>query len=101
MPDVTVATGKVAAHGIVLVANQISTVTFADNIESVDIISDGTAAVFYTIDGSDPTIAGQHCYPIPAGVLSVDNRHTLNSSSTQDRVKLISAGTPTVTIVRA
>lgn len=102
MPDVTVAAGKVAAHGVTLAANQVSTVSFTDNIRAVDVISDGAAPVYYTVDGSTPTVAGAGCYLIPAGVTGVDTRDTTNSGNTSvlDVVKLISAGTPTVSVQR-
>ncbi len=105
MPDVTVAANKVAAHDITLVAGQVSSVTFTDNISRVEIVSDGSAKVFYTVDGSTPTVGGAGCYPIPAvGPLISDERNTTpwqTAGNLVDVVRLISAGTPTVSVVRA
>ncbi len=96
MPDVTVAANKVAAHNVVLVANQPSSVKFTDNVYAVEIVSDGTAAVYYTIDDTAPTVAGTNCFVIPAGALG-----DIRTVGPNDTVRLISSGTPTVTVTRA
>lgn len=93
----TIATGQVAKHAITLAASTVDTVTFADNVQAVQIISDGAAAVYYTVDGSTPTVGGANCYIIPAAV-AVDER-VMNTSI--DAVKLISSGTPTLSVQRA
>jgi len=98
MADHTVAAGAVAKHGIVLAASTVDTVTFSDNVGAVQIVTDGSAAVYYTIDGTTPTVAGANTFMIPAA-LSVDERSMPNFGS--DVVKLISAGTPTLSVQRA
>lgn len=101
MPDVTVAASKVAAHSVTLAANQVSTISFTDNISAVDVISDGAAPVYYTVDGSTPTIGGANCYLIPAGLTGIDTRDTTNSAGagTLDVVKVISTCVPGAPIV--
>jgi hypothetical protein len=101
MANFTVAAGNVAKHAWTLTANQVDTITFADNIGTVDVITDGTADVYFTVDGSTPTVAGANCYRIPgAGGAMVDTRTTLQTSASggADVVKVISAGTPSVSV---
>lgn len=56
----------------------------------------GGAEVYFTADGSTPTVGGDTCYVLPAVVcsLTVDDG-TPGPTST---VKLISAGTPRVSV---
>lgn len=98
MATYTVAEGKVGTAAFALVASTVDTVTFTDNVSRVEVISDGSAAVWYTTDGSTPTVGGANCYYIPA-VAAVDSRDARNSA-TADAVKLISAGTPTIRVQR-
>lgn len=93
----TIAAGAIAKHDFALVASTVETVTFTDNVTAVEIISDGTAKVYYTVDGSTPTVGGANCYMIPAS-LSVDERAMPQQGT--DAVKLISSGTPTLSIQR-
>jgi hypothetical protein len=64
------------------------------------VLTDGTAPVYFTTNGTTPTISGGACYKIPqAGApsaLQVDSQDPFTE------VQLISAGTPTysVTIAR-
>jgi hypothetical protein len=97
----TIAAGAVAAssHPFTLTANTVDTFTFSEDLNSVDIISDGAAAVFYTIDGTAPTVGGTACYLLPAGAISVDTRQPKSGDVTV--VKIISAGTPAVSAQRS
>lgn len=97
MTDYTVAAGKVARHGINMTAAQADTVTFADNIGSVDVMSDGTANVYYTVDGSTPTVGGSNCYRLPSGMPGIDTRDTRNDAGI-DVVKLIADGATVVSV---
>lgn len=96
MPDVT--STEVGLHAITLTANTVRTVTFADDLPSVDVISDGVADLYYTLDGSDPTVAGKNCYRIPSFAPGVDTRYPPTAGGTT--VKLISTGTPTISVQR-
>lgn len=95
----TVAPGQIGTALITLTANTVETVTFTDNIGQVDVISlpSNTADLWYTIDGSTPTVGGGNCFFLPAGM--VDTRETVNASGgATDLVKLISNGTPIVRV---
>lgn len=74
-----------------LTADSIDVVGFAGSVEEVEVLSDGSAAIYLTVDGSDPSVAGGDCYELPAlpctRVIPVRNYESVT-------VKLISAGTP-------
>lgn len=88
------AQGEVGMHAFVLTPNAVDTVTFVEDLQLVTIISDGADAVYYTLDGSAPTVGGKNCYVIPAGG-GADTREPKAPSTT---VKLISAGAPTLSV---
>lgn len=94
----TVGPDEVGAHRITLTANTIETVTFTEDLPNSEVISDGTAAVYYTLDGTTPTVGGNNCYVLPAGAACVDSRYVRTAGNTV--VKLISTGTPTVSVQR-
>lgn len=98
MASYSVTTGQIGVHGKTLVASTVDTVTYAEDIPQVTVVSDGAAALFYTLDGSTPTVNGANCYILPAGAVSVDARWIPTSGATV--VKLISAGTPTYSVQR-
>lgn len=92
MASTTVAAGKIGAHNITLSASTVDTVTFTDDVSSVEVINlDGAAAIYYTIDGSTPTVAGANTFVLPATISSAVHG-TPGSAATV--VKLISSGTP-------
>jgi hypothetical protein len=78
-----------------LVANTQDTVTFVTPVVTVEVLSDGAAELFFTIDGTAPTIGGQHCYVLPAGAPAA--RTVSRPGGVQNlvaQVQLLSAGTP-------
>jgi len=89
-----IAAGTNAAHDKTLVASTVDTVTFAAQVEQIKIWTDGTAAVYFTVDGTTPTVSGSHCFKIPATVLS----ETVNVQTMAPTVKLVSAGTPVYSV---
>lgn len=95
MPDV--AAGRVGKHAQTLVANTVLTVTFNDDLDSVEISHDGTADVYLTVDGATPAIADDATWCIPAG-FGADTFYPPTSNGTV--VKVISAGTPKVWVQR-
>lgn len=98
MTTYNVSTGQRGAQAKVLVASTADTVAFTDHANKVEIVSDGTSAVYVTVDGTAATVAGSNTDVMPAGVPSV---RTLNVYTQPPSVSVISAGTPTysVTIV--
>jgi hypothetical protein len=56
----------------------------------------GTAEVYFTTDGSTPTVGGNACHVLPAVISALEvNDETPGPTST---VKLISTGTPKVSV---
>ena len=84
-----------------LVADTVTTLTFTEtaspppaNIEVTNVT--GTAAVYFTVDGTTPTVGGTNCQVIPAaiGSLAVSEE----SGGSTFTVKLRSSGTPGVSV---
>lgn len=92
-----VAAGRVGKHAITLTANTVTAVTFEDDLLSVEVSTDGSARVFYTLDGTDPTVGGTHCYCVPTGFGSDEHEPRTPGGTV---VKMISAGTPVVCVHR-
>jgi hypothetical protein len=93
---VAVASGAIGTAATALTASTVLTVTFAEDLNYVEVISDGTAAVWWTADGTTDPAAGTGYY-IPA-TAAVDRRPGGGSGLTT--VKLFSTGTPTVRVQR-
>jgi hypothetical protein len=85
--------GHVGAHAKTLAPNVVDTVTFqVVGDEEIEVRSNGTAAIYFTLDGSDPAVKGDHCYELPTGVPAV--RTVRRTKLSKQVVKLISAGSP-------
>lgn len=99
MASYSVGAGSIGAYDKTLVASTVDTVTFADDLDRVEIRSDGIASISVTVDGSTPTVAGAGTYKIPATASATAGK---TSSVTTIEVptaggtvvKLISSGTP-------
>lgn len=96
MASFTIAAGNRAAHDKTLSADTVDTVTFTDDYGQVEIVTDGAAKLYCTIDGSTPTVGGAKTLILPAaiGTLTIDA-----PGGTPPVVKLISSGTPTYSVV--
>lgn len=92
MANQSVAAGEVAARGT-LVANTVDVITFASDLDSVEVASDGLAEVYFSVDGTTPASSSKTSYRIPAtgGWNSVA---VSVPTSTNTVVKLISTGAP-------
>ena len=96
MATYTVTDGSIGSPAFALNAGQLSTVTFTEDLLSVEVVSDGAAPIWWRCDGGTPAIDGQGSYYLPMS--GVDQRQPSSSGPTV--VKLLSAGTPTVRVQR-
>lgn len=100
MATYALAAGERAAHAKTLVASTVDTITFTDDVDAVEVVSDGVAAIYVRVDGSAPTVAGAFSYVMPAGVQSVRTIPMPGRDAGSSVVKLISAGVPTYSVTR-
>lgn len=99
MASYAVATGEQGAHAKALVAATVDTVTFADPVGEVEVVNHtGATAIYFTVDGVDPTVAGNATHLVPPVAGAAKRVRTPIRSDTV--VKLISSGTPTYSAVR-
>lgn len=98
MAAYSVATGKRGAYDKVLVASTVDTVTFADDIDSVEIVTDGTSKIYVTVNGDTPAVSDAATIIVPA---ALGIRTIPTPSSGAPAIKLISAGTPTYSVAKA
>lgn len=95
MATYSVLAGGLASHDNALVASTVDTVTFVDSVAEVEVMTDGMSAVYFTVDGTTPTVSGAHCYKIPLALSAL----TVNvPNPALAVVKLISAGTPVYSV---
>ncbi|MEV5819292.1 hypothetical protein AB0L22_08965 [Micromonospora haikouensis] len=67
------------------------------NFDRIEVLNrDGSAEVFFTTDGTDPAIAADGCHVLPAAIGAVEVAD--QTSGTNSLVKLISAGSPAVSV---
>lgn len=96
--SVAVSTGEKAAWSKALSAAAVDTVTFDQGVSAVRVFNDtGTAAIYFTVDGSTPTVAGAGMFRVPASPGAYLEVGTQGGAATET-VKLISAGTPTYSV---
>ena len=96
MASYTLTGSQVAAHDKTLVAATVDTVTFPGHVGKVEVLNiNGAAAIYFTVDGSTPTVSGANTYALPAAVASREVRAPATGTTV---VKLISAGTPTYSV---
>lgn len=94
MATYAVAEDTIAVHDKTLVASTVDTVTFHDTPQSVEVLTDGTAAIYVTVDGTAPTVGGANTLKLPA----VISARTIKHGNRGQPVKLISSGTPTYSV---
>lgn len=95
------ADNAIGSYGNRLVAATVDEVVFADTLKAVTVRSDGAVAIYYTLDGSVPTVGGANTHEIPA-VAAIDTQIVPSGSQRKPTVvKLISAGTPEYSVSKA
>lgn len=81
---------------ITLVAATVATVNLAVNASRVEVVNrSGSAEVYFTVNGATPTVGGDDTHVLPAAIGSVEVPDEIGGDVV---VKLISSGTPTVSV---
>src|SRR5436189_2327323 len=97
MATYTVAAGDVGIEPYTTTPSQVDTITWTDNVGTIEVISDGAAEVRVRLGGSNPSIgaagASTASYRLPAGVVSIVE---LNLNGATDSVKVISSGAASI-----
>jgi hypothetical protein len=70
MAAYAVAAGERGAYAKTATADTVDTVTFAGNIFQVEVYGDGTDALYFTTNGSAPTVGGATTFFLPSGSAS-------------------------------
>lgn len=83
----------IAKHGT-LTADTVATVSLTSVSGAVQVVNRGDTAIFYTLDGSTPTVSGDDTLCAPPSAAS---RSKTGMGSAV--VKLISSGTPAYSVV--
>lgn len=97
--DYTVAEGDQGKYEIPLAANTEAVVTFAEDLDDVEISNDtGAARVYFTVDGTPATVRGANCRQLPAAIHYVSLGVYRNGGTV---VRLISETPTIVSVARA
>lgn len=84
------------ARHITLVAATVSTVTLDTDYSFLEVVNvTGTASVYFTMDGTTPTVKGNGTIVLPAAIGGVEVQPPTSGATV---VKLISSGTPDVSV---
>lgn len=90
--------GDVGVHAKQLAASVVDTVTFADDLAEVEVLSDGSAAIYVSFGtGSTPAVADTGCWQVQENTAGAVLRPRMSGPTI---VKLISAGTPVYSVAR-
>jgi hypothetical protein len=104
MASFEIAADEVGAYDEKLSANTVDSVVFHAELDEVELISDGAAAIYFTVDGSTPTVGGKNCLHLPASpsvrVVSTPAPPNTRTTTRTTTVKLISPGTPNYSVAR-
>jgi hypothetical protein len=94
----TVEKGKNGAPGKTLVANTVDEVVFAEDQSAVEVFSDGSAELYWTVDAPAPAVGDFAAHYMPA-IPCVRVEPSPEPGETV--VRLVSAGTPKYSVARA
>jgi hypothetical protein len=88
-----------AYHGT-LTASTVDTVTLSRSYARVEVINrGGTNEIFFTTDGSVPTVLGDNCFVVTNQAGASDIRPNFTGVQNQCVVKLISTGAMTYSVI--
>jgi hypothetical protein len=87
----------IASHNVTLTPNVVESFRFPDNVAQLEILSDGASDIYFTVDGTTPTIGHPKSYRIQSVMGSTIMTPTASGPTF---VKMISEGTPNVSVGR-
>lgn len=94
-------TATISKHAT-LVAATVDTVTLPGAVNSVEVLNrDGVAEIYFTVDGTTPTVGGDDTQVLPATIGGIEVDTSQGVADTGTVVKLISSGTPKYTVREA
>jgi hypothetical protein len=98
----TLVTGEKGSYGNALTESAVDTVTIEGVCEAVEVTNEtGSKAIYFTTDGSTPTVKGANCHEIPAIAGRSVKVATESIKGENTVVKLIAAGTPEYSVDRS
>jgi hypothetical protein len=100
MASYSVASGEVGASAKTAVADTADTVTFAYFTDRVEVYGDGTDALYFTTDGSTPTVGGNNCWFLPSGAKASRVVNAARTTAGTTVVKVISHGATVYSVLR-
>lgn len=96
MATYTVAASEVGAHKKLTTANTVDTINFGRKCLNIEVISDGSADLYFTVDGSVPTVDGNGGHRLPSGIPTAYDQAVYPLIATT--VKVISSGAVTYSV---
>lgn len=98
---VAVPPGARGKHRLPLPAGQVVEVAFEGSVNRIEVVFDGTSVIWWTYDGTTPTVGGDRCFYIPAGVIGTDSRSTgARYADRATTVKLLAETDTSVSVMR-
>lgn len=95
MANHSVAAGELGVRQKTLVADTVDTVTFDRDCDEIEVlIASGTDRIYFTVDGSTPTVAGNNTHEVLGGTAL----RVPVATSGDTVVKLISSTTPAYSV---
>lgn len=102
MASYTLAAGGKGVYGKTLVENTVDTVTIEGDCEAVEVINEsGSKAVYFTTDGSAPTVKGATTHEVSAIAGRTLKVNTGGIVGENTIIKVIAAGTPEYSVERS
>lgn len=84
--------GQHGAYAKTLAEGTEDAVSFEDDLQVVEVFSNGDAALYFTIDGSEPVVRGPGSWELPAGGPVSRTLTVLDRSGANIVVRLVSDG---------
>lgn len=101
MASYTVASGEIGAYAKTATADTVDTVTFAYFTDQVEVYGNGTDALYFTTDGTVPTVGGAATYFLPSGMSAFRVAKARKQSDGSTVVKVISHGATLYSVAQA